>query len=157
MPARAEGFARVPLFERLLDARPHETSENPPLRILDEAQLQASVCAELERLFNTRRGTGRTSGLTVLDYGIPDWTGLYAGNADDRLRIERGMLRAILVFEPRLLRPTVRVSVLAGSDAKQAQQSLQVDVEGYLRNEHEAPAVLFSITLRHGGASVTPR
>ena len=149
MPSRAEGYARVPLLERLLDTHRHEASESPPLRVLSEAGLRASIGTELDRLFNTRRTTARESGLTVLDYGIPDWSDMYAGNADDRLRIARGMLRAILSFEPRLKRPGVSVTPVAGE-----KQSLYVDVRGQLQDDREAPAVLFSIHLHNGRAAV---
>jgi type VI secretion system lysozyme-like protein len=149
VPSRAEGYARVPLLERLLDGRRHEQTESPPLRVLGEAGLRASIGAELDRLFNTRRATTRETGLTVLDYGIPDWSDRYVGNADDRLRIERGMLRAIQSFEPRLKRPSVSVTPIAGE-----KQTLHVDVRGQLQDDGEAPAVLFSIHLHNGRAIV---
>jgi len=149
VPSHAEGYARVPLLERLLDTHRQEQTESPPLRVLGEAGLRASIAAELERLFNTRRATARETGLTVLDYGIPDWSDLYASNVDDRMRIERGMLRAILSFEPRLRRPNVSVTPIATE-----KQNLHVDVRGQLRDDREAPAVLFSIHLHNGRAVV---
>lgn len=147
MASPNEGFARVPLLARLVDARPDEMSENPPVRMLDAAGLQNSVADELRRLLNTRRATGRETDLTVLDYGIPDWTGLYANNSDDRLRIERGIVRAILAFEPRLREPQAKVEPIPDQD-----QILQVYLYGKLHNDKEAWPVLFSISFKNGHA-----
>jgi predicted component of type VI protein secretion system len=59
------------------------------------------------------------------------------------------MLRAILSFEPRLKRPSVSVSQIAGE-----KQTLYVDVRGQLQDDRESPSVLFSIHLHNGRAVV---
>ena len=67
-----------PLFERL-SAQADEAPD------FDHDALAESVRQELSRLLNTRRPS-RTNGqqLTVLDYGILDWSALQALRVDDR-------------------------------------------------------------------------
>jgi type VI secretion system lysozyme-like protein len=144
-------LARMPLFERLADADPQLADEARPLRMLDRAGLQASVGRELLRMLNRRSTPRGDAPLTVLDYGLPDWTGLYAANPDDRLRIARGMLRAILAFEPRLGEPRVEVEPSASG-----QQVLRVRLSGRLRAGHTSWPVLFDIKLDPFGASMPP-
>ncbi|WP_313177383.1 type VI secretion system baseplate subunit TssE [Massilia sp.] len=93
--------ARLPLLERL-GRKGHGG-------VLDADGLRASVGAELLRLLNGRSASGRSEGLSVPDYGIPDWTALYAANADDRQRLANGVARAVRAFEPRLRAPQAEV------------------------------------------------
>ena len=46
---------------------------------------------------------------TVLDYGLPDYTGRSALSGSDRTAIARAAERAIRAFEPRLANPKVSV------------------------------------------------
>jgi type VI secretion system protein ImpF len=46
---------------------------------------------------------------TVLDYGLPDYTGRSALSGSDRTAIARAAERAIRAFEPRLASPKVSV------------------------------------------------
>ena len=110
MASPPAALARLPLFERLADADPGRADDARPIHVLDRAGLQASVWRELMRIMNRRCVPRPQAELSVLEYGLPDWTGLYASNPDDRLRIGRSVLRAVRAFEPRLGEPKVEVT-----------------------------------------------
>ena len=73
--------------------------------------VEASVERELHRLLNSRSRISLSdfaqAELTVLDYGIPDYTALSARSDTDRTRIARAIELAIQRFEPRLSTPVV--------------------------------------------------
>ncbi len=98
---------RAPLFDRLVDLDPRSPGEPRPLRTLDRAGLRESVRRELERLLNTRSSLPvdrleERPDLTVLEYGIPDFSAFSAGRPEDQQRMARILARAIAAFEPRL-------------------------------------------------------
>ncbi|MCW5651903.1 MAG: type VI secretion system baseplate subunit TssE [Ramlibacter sp.] len=103
--------ASAPLFDRLSGAEADSASAS---WLLLPEQLQASIGRELARLFNTRarlpqseymQGTG-----TVLDYGIPDFSALSPRRGDDVELLEAALTQAISFYEPRLLKPSVKIS-----------------------------------------------
>lgn len=121
-----------PLFERLsADA---ETD-------FDQAALADSVRTELLRLLNTRRAP-RPPGaaLTILDYGIGDWTALQAQRLDDRRLLTRDIRNAIGHFEPRLQLTEVDVSA-----APDQPQRLRIRLNGMLRSGKRHWPVAFVI------------
>lgn len=143
------GVARVPLFERLADAEPQRHDEARPLRTLDREGLQASVGRELLRMLNRRVTPRPGMRLSVLDYGLPDWSGLYPANPDDRLRIGRDIERAILAFEPRLRAPRVEVEPSA-----RGQHILLARLGGRLCIGADGWTVWFGIAIGPTGASL---
>ena len=103
----------VPLFDRL--ATGDATSSNASWLLLPE-QLQASIGRELSRLFNTRSRLPpsefhQNSG-TVIDYGVPDFSALYARRGDDVELLESALAQAVTLFEPRLTNVSVKVQAL---------------------------------------------
>lgn len=133
--------ARLPLLERL-GAHGHG-------RALDLAGLRDSVGRELLRLLNTRNSPPPGMAPSVPDYGLPDWSSLYAANAEDRIRLARRMERAIEAFEPRLSRPQVDVAPHPAG-----MQLLLVRLSGQLVVDGAASPVVFDIGLGSGGASM---
>ena len=98
--------ARRPLFDRFVDRDPEMKREMRPVRTLDDRALRRSVRRELRALFNTRCPFAAhrlpVSERSVIDYGIPDFSHLSAGNPDDRATLARILRDAIEAFEPRL-------------------------------------------------------
>ncbi len=97
---------RASLLDRLIDTTPGEKKEVRPLRIMDRADIRASVSRDLGWLLNTR--TPLTAAefdsreLTVIDFGIPDFgQGTPENLADQKQRASRTE-KAIRAFEPRL-------------------------------------------------------
>lgn len=108
--------AVAPLFDRLRLAK--SATEAQPLRVFTRPEVQASVQRELEQLLNTRSPTlaaqFATRTLTVIDYGIPDFTAFSPQNSADRDRMGRLITRALTAFEPRLRQVTATVEPLVG-------------------------------------------
>ncbi|VVM90338.1 hypothetical protein PS655_02783 [Pseudomonas fluorescens] len=126
---------RAPLFERLASSE----AENP--RTFDRQDLLDSVHAELGRLFNTRRGPlTRTTPVSVIDYGIVDWSALQQQRSDDRRKLARDIREAISHFEPRLLLGEVQVNPLP-----EQPQRMSIRLLGELRSGQQHWPVAFVI------------
>jgi type VI secretion system protein ImpF len=147
-PKPIEG-GRALLFERLTDAEPRSRKEEAqPFRVNDVRALKESVRRELGRLLNTRRharsGSGAgEDGLTVLDYGLPDFSPLSASSGDDQNRLAAEVAAAIAAFEPRLSGVRVRVERLHGED-----RALLLRVEGHLAVGSLSEPVSFPVLVR---------
>lgn len=124
--------ARAPLFDRLVDENRLRKTEERPVRLLGRDGLIASVERELALLLNTRsvRSLDQLDEgpLTVIDYGLPDYSAWYTESLTDRGRLEEVVRTVVEAFEPRLANPTVRV-VPSVTDRK----TLLVDIGGDLR------------------------
>ena len=103
----------TPLFDRLrLKGFVSTTGQSAEARLLD---IEASIYKELQSLTLSRSRLSieqflKTARLTVLDWGLPDLTGLSAERAEDRDLCARVVVRAIEAFEPRLSKPTVEIA-----------------------------------------------
>ena len=147
-PKPVEG-GRALLFERLADSDPRSREEEAqPFRVLDVQALRESVRRELGRLLNTRRharsGPGAGEGeMTVLDYGIPDFSPLSASSGDDQNRLAAEVAAAVTAFEPRLSGVRVRVERLRAED-----RALLLRIEGRLTVGRVAEPVSFPVLVR---------
>jgi type VI secretion system protein ImpF len=155
-PKPVEG-GRALLFERLADTEPRSREEEAqPFRVLDVRALKESVRRELGRLLNTRRHARKGSGageegMTVLDYGLPDFSPLSASSGDDQNRLAAEVAAAVAAFEPRLSGVRVRAERLQAED-----RALLLRIEGRLSVGRVAEPVSFTVLVRgkSGGASV---
>lgn len=113
--------ARRPLFDRFVDRDPEMKREVRPVRTLDDRALRRSVRRELRALFNTRCPFAAhrlpVKERSVIDYGIPDFSHLSAGNPDDRAALARILRDAIEAFEPRLQNVRVTLDAVDGDAA----------------------------------------
>ncbi len=140
--AEEEVHVRAPLFDRLVDLDPKSKAEVHPVRSLDRAGLRESVRRELERLLNTRISIpareleGRE--LTVIDYGIPDFSTYSDANQMDWKRLEEVLARVIQAFEPRLREVRVRVE-----SYRSQSQRLRARIDAMLVAERVAEPVSF--------------
>lgn len=99
----------TPLFDKL-DQRAatpgHEAGQG-----LSADGVEASVERELHRLLNSRSRISLSdfadTKLTVIDYGIPDYTALSVRSDTDCVQIAAAIAYAIAQFEPRLINTTV--------------------------------------------------
>ena len=122
------------LLDRLKDNAPDKKVESREQRILSLAQLRRSVSRDLEWLLNS--GCLETVQSledypyvrqSVLNYGIPDLTGTTASNADPPT-LERYLRQAILAFEPRILKHSLKVKAKASAKHNQ----IIFEIEGEL-------------------------
>lgn len=103
----------TPLFDRLrLKGSVSPAGQSAEARLSD---IEASIYKELQSLTLSRSRLSieqflKTARLTVLDWGLPDLTGLSAERAEDRDLCARVVVRAIEAFEPRLSKPTVEIA-----------------------------------------------
>jgi type VI secretion system protein ImpF len=103
----------TPLFDRLrLKGFVSTTGQSAEARLSD---IEASIYKELQSLTLSRSRLSieqflKTARLTVLDWGLPDLTGLSADRSEDRDLCARVVVRAIEAFEPRLSKPTVEIA-----------------------------------------------
>jgi type VI secretion system protein ImpF len=103
----------TPLFDRLsLKGVVSPAGQSAESRLSD---IEASIYKELQSLTLSRSRLSieqflKAARLTVLDWGLPDLTGLSAERSEDRDRCARVVVRAIEAFEPRLSKPTVEIA-----------------------------------------------
>jgi type VI secretion system protein ImpF len=125
------------LLDRLTDDEPDRQQESRERRVLSMAKLRESVLRDLAWLLNA----GRLDSVqpldnfpfvarSVLNYGIPDLTGLTASGVDIA-GIERVVRQAIWDFEPRILRQTLRVRARVEPE-RMSHNALAFDIEGDL-------------------------
>jgi type VI secretion system protein ImpF len=102
MPAIVSGSS-MPLFDRL--------AASGEAQLSGASALRESVARELGRLLNTRSRLTfeqfAASEGTVLDYGVPDFSGKSLHSGPDRDAIAGAVKRAVTLFEPRLTNVTV--------------------------------------------------
>lgn len=136
---------RLPLLERL--------GRHGHGRALDVAGLRDSVGSELLRILNTRSspcsGPSRGPELSIVDYGVPDWSGSYAADLEDRTRLARNLERAVRAFEPRLREPRVEVDL-----HPEGMRQLLVRLSGTLWVSGAADAVSYGLGLDGNGAAL---
>lgn len=128
--------SRPPLLERL-------AADGGEPQDYGREALTESVRVELSRLLNTRRSPQpRLQPATVIDYGIADWSALYAERSDDRLKLQREIRTAVALFEPRLELQHLDVQPLDGR-----RHSLRVRLAGCLREGTRRWPVAFVVDM----------
>ncbi|PAU65829.1 type VI secretion protein [Pseudomonas sp. PIC25] len=141
-----EAGSQPPLFERLAS----DDEEHPAPPVFDRHALAESVRNELRRLLNTRRATRRRlPQLSIIDYGIPDWSALHGERSDDRRLLAREIRDAIARFEPRLSLDTVEATPTPEQPRK-----LTIRLTGSLREGNRRWPVAFVIDPADDGLEV---
>lgn len=92
----------APFFDRLLG-----TSDSNQVEIkLDSVGLKKSLTREMGQLFSTKSrltvSEYLTHELTVLDYGLPDFTALSPGSENDIALLAEVLTKCLEKYEPRL-------------------------------------------------------
>jgi type VI secretion system protein ImpF len=103
------------LLDRLTDDEPARATEPREFRVLSPARLRECVRRDLAWLFNTTHMQSLQNldefplvARSVLNFGVPDLAGQTASSLD-AVGLEQTIRQAILNFEPRLDRNSVRV------------------------------------------------
>ncbi|HKG14293.1 MAG TPA: type VI secretion system baseplate subunit TssE [Pyrinomonadaceae bacterium] len=152
-PKKVEG-GRALLFERLAGGDPAADREGArPFRVHETAALKESVRRELVRLLNTRSSAGinsRGAGeMSVLDYGVPDFTALSALSGDDRAKLSAAVAQVITAFEPRLRDVRVTSEGMRSND-----RAVILRLEALLVVGDHAEPVSFPLLVRAGAGVV---
>jgi type VI secretion system protein ImpF len=150
------------LLDRLTDDDPHQTTESREKRVITPARLRECVRRDLAWLLNTTN-LATVQDLTatpdvqssVLNYGMPDLGGRTVSSVDTRL-LERMLHQAIVTFEPRLLKGSLKVKLVIDTD-KMNHNAMCFDIEAQLWAQ-PLPLRLFmrtEIDLENGGVQVS--
>jgi type VI secretion system protein ImpF len=137
------------LIDRLLDDAP-DNRRPEPTQAFDLTRLKAALARDLEALLNTRI-VDLSEQLTdfpeaehsMLQFGIPDLSGLSLLNPEHREMLRERLRRAIEHHEPRL--SGVRVSLDA---PRELERHLRFRVDAILKVHPHRPPVMFDATLQ---------
>lgn len=149
------------LLDRLTDQEPDKKVETRDRRVLSLRRLKDGVLRDLGWLLNTSRLEAvedlepypavRTS---VLNYGIPDFSGLVASGIDTAA-LEKAVHESIVRFEPRIAASSLKVTVTMDRD-KMSRNAMLFRIEGELWAE-PTPLALYlktELDLETGDISV---
>jgi len=150
------------LLDRLTDDDPSSRVEPRARRVLSLRRLRESVLRDLAWLLNTGC-LGQIEDLSeypevehsVLNYGLFDLAGTVLSSADVPA-IERRLRQAVIDFEPRILRKTLKVRVIRSQDAM-SRNAMRFHIEGELWSQ-PVPLRLFlktDVDLETGSVNVT--
>ena len=125
------------LLDRLTDDEASERNETREQRILSLPKLRKSVMRDLMWLLNTG-SLEATDDLSqypeirrsVLNYGIPDLTGVKASSVDPAA-LERLLRQSITNFEPRISSKTLKIRILVDHD-EISPNTIVFEIEGEL-------------------------
>lgn len=111
------------LLDRLSDDQPQTRVEGRDRRVFSPKQIQASIMRDIAWLLNARAhpeadGLGELAEVnrSVLNFGIPDLTGLTASGLNLN-QLERAMVEALRNFEPRIAPHTLSVKAVEVGEA----------------------------------------
>ncbi len=137
------------VLDRLLDDEPGNHKEQPRSQGQDHRALKQSVRRDLENLLNTRWRCKswppelRELDVSLVDYGIPDFTGVNMSVPSERNKLRTVIERVIRRFEPRLKNATV--AILENADA--FDRTLRFRINALLRTEPAPEPVTFDSEL----------
>lgn len=125
------------LLDRLTDDEPSKATESRERRVFTSRQMRDAVLRDLSWLLNTAQRIGPDEQddapevyTSVLNYGVPDLTGITAGGLDI-VTLEKTIARAIRAFEPRIVPGSLKV-VASLNDDEMSGNALVFEVRGDL-------------------------
>jgi type VI secretion system protein ImpF len=127
------------VLDRLLDDDPTATQEVPKSRTQVLRELKQSVRRDLENLLNTRRCWSgwpdhlEELGESLVNYGLPDITGLDLASGEQREEFFRTLEAVVRYFEPRF----AKVSIEIQENSEMVDRTLRMRIDGLL---HATPA-----------------
>jgi len=136
------------IFDRLLDFDPSRSVEAISSRNQVIKELRESVRRDLEFLLNTRKRCGEQSvewadlEYNVLNYGIPDATGINMESEDARDEFAKVIERIIAKFEPRFKSVSITVS-----NANSIDRTFRFRIDALLKVEPAVKPIVFDSSL----------
>ncbi|MBK8507689.1 MAG: type VI secretion system baseplate subunit TssE [Candidatus Competibacteraceae bacterium] len=125
------------LLDRLTDEEPDRREESRDKRVLSTSRLRECVMRDLGWLLNATRMSDDEvdarypfAARSVINYGLPALAGGVARSLDIN-ELERGLRQAILDFEPRILRHSLRVRAQL-TEERMSHNALTFEIEGDL-------------------------
>ncbi|MDG1872695.1 MAG: type VI secretion system baseplate subunit TssE [Mariniblastus sp.] len=137
------------LLDRLIDFNPLSATESVKSQSQLIQEMKVSLRRDLENLLNTRwpciswPPQYEELELSLINYGIPDFTGVNMGGPDNQKRLMQIVKHAIEKFEPRLLKFSIEIK----SETDNINRTLSFRVDGLLRAEPYPEQVMFDTAL----------
>jgi type VI secretion system protein ImpF len=137
------------ILDRLQDDEPQLSRDLAHSRSQELIDLKQSIRRDLESLLNARRrGVPWPAHLTELarslvNYGMPDLTGLDTGTSESREDLRRTLETVIRTFEPRF--KTVHVRLL--DNAEPLDRTLRFRIDGLVRCDPVPEPVVYDSTV----------
>jgi type VI secretion system protein ImpF len=153
---RADQLLLPSVLDRLIDHDPQQSHEVPRSRNQLLRDLKQAVRRDLENLLNTRircipfRSELSELKQSLVNYGIPDLTGLSLGGPKEREDFRRAVLSTIRQFEPRLKNLEVRII----DQADTIERTIRFHIEAVLLAEPAPEPIAFESTVRLTTGSV---
>ena len=147
------------IYDRLVDNDPNSKEEDPSSRSQVLFELKQSVRRDLQNLLNTRwkcvywPPDYEELDLSLVNYGIPDFSGVNMGGPDAQKRLIEIVERAIEFFEPRFLRFTLKSS----PNPHDFDRTLRFKIDGFLKAEPSPEPVSYDTTMDVGSAQFKVR
>jgi type VI secretion system protein ImpF len=136
------------VLDRLIDRKPTVSSEPEVLRTVRLARLKESVHDDLQWLLNCKRSIVKIpTDLkhlrgSLLTFGLPDFTHASLTRAEDHRALQRNIVTAIRMFEPRLKEVVVTVA-----EGREFDRSLRFRIEAKLDVKPVSEPVVFDSVL----------
>lgn len=125
------------LLDRLTDDAPDHAQESRDQRVLSARRLRECVLRDLGWLFNASQMIGEQeverypfAARSVINYGLPSLAGTTARSLDVN-ELEQNLRQAIMDFEPRIYRSSLRVHA-ALTEERMSHNALTFEIEGDL-------------------------
>lgn len=137
------------VFDRLIDDDPTTAEEKPSSRSQVLFEMKQSVRRDLQSLLNTRwkcvnwPPDYEELDLSLINFGIPDFSGVNMGGPEAQKRLIEIVERAIEFFEPRFLRFSLRLS----TNQHEFDRTLRFKIEGLLKAEPSPEPVSYDTTM----------
>ncbi|OAI38766.1 hypothetical protein AYO40_06415 [Planctomycetaceae bacterium SCGC AG-212-D15] len=137
------------LLDRLQDDEPNLSRDPPVSRAEELVRLKQAIRRDLENLLNARRRSvswpAHLAELarSLVNYGLPDLTGLDTGTSESREDLRRTLESVIRTFEPRF--KTVRVHLL--DNAEPLDRTLRFRIDGLVSADPVPEPVVYDSTV----------
>ena len=125
------------LLDRLTDDEPDKKQESREKRVLSLKQLREGVQRDLTWLLNTGNlealqdlSAHPEAARSVINFGVRDLTGVSAARTSP-LELERMLTQAILAFEPRILKQSLKVRAVVDQE-EMSKRALAFEIIGEL-------------------------
>ena len=138
------------VLDRLIDTEPDVTREAPRNRGQVLRELKQAVCRDLEHLLNTRArclvvpADLKELRQSLVNYGLPDFTGMPVGSSRDREGLARVIQAVIRQHEPRFKKVDVKLL----DNAEPLDRAVRFRIDALLHAEPAPEPVVFDSTLQ---------
>ena len=137
------------IFDRLIDDNPSVAEESPHSHRQLLFELKQSVRRDLQNLLNTRWKCNvwppdyEELELSLVNYGIPDFSGVNMGGPENQKRLIEIVERAIEFFEPRF----VQFSLVATNSENESDRTLRFKIDGHLHAQPSPEPVSYDTSM----------